>query len=246
MHARMKVLAVLLALVASACGSSEDAVTTAAPTTTAASTAAPTTTAATSTVAPTTTAPDSFDAEDAKDVASAYFEAYNDHDLDAVYTLLTPDIEFSGSFFGSMSRPAWEQLLVWNAAQGTVLGIPNCLVAEELVDVSTRLVCSYGHSDAAIQAVDAQAVPMRLTLVITPDGIADWSRDIDGPPSFIEVGRPFDRWMRIHHPDVAEDVEFDNWNSVEGAEQNGILTAEYAALWRVYLDEEGCRYDERC
>lgn len=238
---RMTTLAVLLALAAAACGSSEDGVTT-----TAAATLAPTTTTATTaapTEAPITTLV-GFDVVDARNVSDAYFAAYNAGDVDAVVALFESDAEFSG-FFGSLSRADWEQLTVWNTAQGTVLSTPSCLLAEELLGVSVRLVCSYDNSGAVVQAVDGPAVPIRLTLTFTPEGIADWSREF-GDPDFNVVGIPFSEWMTTHHPDIAESVEFGNWSSVEGAEQNGILTAQYAAEWRVYLDANDCGYDDGC
>ena len=234
---RMTTLAVLLALAAVACDSTEDGVTT-----TVAATVVPTTTTATS--AASTTTLSEFGSVDARDVAVAYFAAYNEGDVDAVVALFGPDATFSDNF-GSQGRAAWEQLLVWNAAQGTVLGPPSCLLAEELVGVSVRLVCSHGNSGAAVQAVDGPAVPIRLTLEITPEGIVDW-KSIFEQPDFNVVGIPFSDWMATHHPDIVAGVEFGNWSSVEQAEQNGILNAEYAAEWRVYLDANDCAYDEGC
>lgn len=244
---RMLILVTLLALVAVACGSSVDDVSTTgatpAPTTSApGSTTAPTTTDA-ATAAPTTTTAE-FGVLEARDAAAAYFEAFNQGDPDAVFAMFESDAEFSGQF-GPLGRDEWEQLLVWNTAQGTVLGTPSCLLAEELVGVSVRLVCSYGNSGAVVQAVDGPAVPIRLTLVFVPEGISAWSRIFENP-SFNEVGIPFSEWMTTHHPDIAPDVEFDSWSSVEGAERNGLLTAEYAAAWRVYLDANECKYSDGC
>ena len=210
------------------------------PATSAASTAPPT---AAPTAAPTTTLPQ-FGTADARSVALAYFAAYNAGDVDAVVGLFVPDAEFSTSL-GSLGPAEWEQLLVWNAAQGTALSEPSCLLAEELVGISVRLVCSHVNRDALVQAVDSPAVPIRLTLVITPEGIADW-KSIFGPPDFNDVGIPFSRWMVTHHPDVAPALEFGAWSSVGEAEQIGILTAQYAAEWRVYLDANDCGYDDGC
>ena len=239
---RMTTLAVLLALAAVACDSAEGGVATSAATSSPTTTAAPTTTAPTTTL-PTTTLP-GFDALDARDIANAYFAAYNEGDVDAVVALFEPDTQFSDNF-GSQSRAAWEQLLVWNAAQGTVLGPPSCLLAEEIVGVSVRLVCSHDNLDVLVQAVDGPAVPIRLTLEITPEGIVDW-KSIFGQPNFNEVGVPFADWMTTHHPDVASGVGFGNWSSVQGAEQNGILTSQYADEWRVYLDANDCGYKDGC
>ncbi len=243
----MTVLAVFLALVAVACGSSDDVTSTTMATGTV-ETEAPTTAVATtiaaSTTSPTATLP-AIDVLDARDVAAAYFEAYNEGDLDAVVAFFEPDAEFLGQF-GSLTRAEWEQLLVWNLAQGTVLSPPSCLLADEFVGVSVRLVCDHGNSGAVTQAVDGPAVAIRLTMTFTPEGISDWKRTFGEGPDFNEVGIPFSEWMTTHHPDVAESVEFGNWNSVEQAERNGILTAQYGAVWRVYLDANDCGYDEDC
>lgn len=221
------------------------------PATPAASTVAPTTIADT-TAAPTTTL-QGFGTEDARDVATAYFEAYNEGDFDAVVALFDPDATFS-SLLGPLDRASWEQLLAWNAAQGTSLSPPSCLLADQVVGVSVRLICSHNNIDALVQAVDSPAVPIRLTLVITPDGIVDWKSMLDDPsgpvgeraPDFNEAGIPFSEWMMTHHPDIAGSVAFGNWSSVEEAEQNGILTAQYAAEWAVYLTANGCAYDDGC
>lgn len=212
--------------------------------------AAPTT-IADSTTAPTTTPP-GFATADARSVALAYFAAYNEGDVDAVVALFEPDATFSTDL-GSFDRAEWEQLLVWNAAQGTFLSPPSCLLAEEIVGVSVRLVCSHDNVEALVQAVDSPAVPIRLTLVITPDGIVDWKSQIDNlsevgerGPDFNEAGIPFSEWMMTHHPDIAASVGFGNWASVEEAERNGILTAQYAAEWAAYLDANGCAYDDGC
>ena len=220
------------------------------PATPAASTAAPTTVAA-STAAPTTTLP-GFGAADATEVAAAYYAAYNEGAFDAVIALFEPDATFSHPL-GPSDRASWEQLLVWNAAQGTSLSPPRCLLSEEIVGVSVRLVCSHNNLDALVQAVDSPAVPIRLTLVITPDGIVGWNSLFDNlsevgerGPDFNEAGIPFSEWMLTHHPDIAESVAFGTWSSVDEAEQNGILTAQYAAEWAAYLDANECAYDDGC
>ena len=52
--------------------------------------------------------------------------------------------------------------------------------------------------------------------------------------------------MMTHHPDIAESVAFGNWSSIQEAEQNGILTAQYATEWAVYLAANDCGYDDGC
>ena len=90
-------------------------------------------------------------------------------------------------------------------------------------------------------------MPINLTLIVTPDGIEEWTF-LFGPPDFDVVGERFARWMANNHPDVAQagTVGFGNWASIEEAEQNGILTAQYAAAWAAYLIENDCSYRDGC
>ena len=80
---------------------------------------------------------------------------------------------------------------------------------------------------------------------MTPDGISNWIFHF-GQPDFNTVGRPFDRWLTEHHPEVFDSIGFGNWNSIEEAEQNGLLTAQYAAEWAAYLDTNNCTYLDGC
>jgi hypothetical protein len=95
--------------------------------------------------------------------------------------------------------------------------------------------------------LDEQAVPIFLNLVVAPDGIRKWSSDF-GDPDFDVLGRPFASWMTANHPDIVEagTVGFGNWTTTEDAEQNGILSAQYAAEWAAYLIASGCEYDDGC
>ncbi len=55
-------------------------------------------------------------------------------------------------------------------------------------------------------------------------------------------------WMAVNHPDIveADTVEFGNWDTVEEATANGLLTAQYAVEWATYLTENGCTYLDGC
>ncbi len=232
---------VLVILFAGACsGDDADPATTSPATTTTTAPATTTTVPATTT---TTNVP-AFSSDDALSVTDAYFEAYNAGDVEAVLALFEPDATFSDNF-GSQTRADWEQLLVWNAAQGTALSPPNCTVAGEVSGVAVTVSCPHDNLDAQVQAVDGPPVPINLTLTVAPDGISDWV-SIFGQPDFNTVGIPFDSWMTVNHPEDLEAVGFGNWTTVDEAEENGILSARYAAEWGTFLNDNGCGYSDGC
>lgn len=187
-----------------------------------------------------------FGAADALAVADAYFTAYNEGDVEAVKRLFATDAEFATNL-GPQDRAEWEQVLAWNAAQGTVLARRDCRVDDEDSGISVALYCPHDNLDAVVQAVGADPVPINLTLIVTPDGIEEWTF-LFGDPDFNVVGRPFAVWLANNHPDVVEagTVGFGNWASTDEAEQNGMLTAEYAAEWAAYLIENDCPYSDGC
>jgi ketosteroid isomerase-like protein len=231
---RHKTIPLLLAaaLVVAACGGDDADPATTSPATT------------TTTASATTTNVPAFSSDDALSVTDAYFEAYNARDVEAVLALFEPDATFSDSF-GSQTRADWEQLLVWNAAQGTALSPPNCRVTAEVSGVAVTVSCPHNNLDALVQAVDGPPVPINLTLTVAPDGISDWVF-IFGQPDFNTVGIPFDSWMTVNHPEDLEAVGFGTWTTVDEAEENGILTARYAAEWATYLNDNGCGYSDGC
>ncbi len=185
-----------------------------------------------------------FASGDALSDADSYFEAYNAGDVEAVLALFEPEATFSGNF-GAQTRTDWEQLLVWNAAQGITLSSPECTVTAEVLGDSVTVSCPYSHLEVVVQAVDGPPVPIILTLTVTPDGISQW-HSIFGQPDFNTVGNPFEGWMQRNHPEDASAVGFGNWTTVEEAKQNGILTAQFADEWAIYLEENGCTYREGC
>jgi len=82
-------------------------------------------------------------------------------------------------------------------------------------------------------------VPIELALTVTLDGISERNRTF-GQPDFKLIGDPFHLWMTQTQPDVADQVEFDAWNSIAEAEENGVLTARYAEEWAAYVEANGC------
>ena len=52
--------------------------------------------------------------------------------------------------------------------------------------------------------------------------------------------------MRSSHPEDVDNVGFGTWTSVEEAEQNGILNAQFAEEWATYLAAGGSVYPDVC
>lgn len=185
----------------------------------------------------TETPPSPFGAEEALRVTDAYFDAADSDGVESLLALFTSDATFNLS--GPLTRVEFEQLASWNAAQGTIRTSPECQTTVIVGGEEVEVRCEYDHLDALVQAVDGPPVPMSIKLTVTPDGISDLIRTI-GTPDFSAVGIPFATWMRDNNPEDADRVGFGRWNSVEEAEQNGQLTAEYAAEWAAYLIANDC------
>jgi hypothetical protein len=185
------------------------------------------------------TLPRPFDEGAALSMATAYSDAVNEGDLDALLGLFTVDATYAPGAGGTVDRAEFEQLMAWNLAQGTVLTTPECDTTEFEGAALIRVTCRYDHFDAVIQAIDGPPVPITLALTVTPEGVTEWIRGF-GPPDFTFVGNPFHFWMERTHPDVAPQVEFGAWNSVAEAEANGLLNVRYAEEWAAYLEGNGC------
>jgi hypothetical protein len=232
---RILTITICLAVAAVACSSTEEETSTTAPPTTA-TTAAPTTTAP-----PTTTAAEDFSSEDALGVADAYFAANGAGDFDALRALFVADPAFTGQF-GIADD---EQLFAWNVAQGSTVSPPECAAVDGAVEETMTVNCTTFNHDVLVQAVDGPPVPIRLTLTITSEGIVEENGSF-GQPDFNTVGEPFDDWMNENHPDEVDAIGFGNWTTIEEAEQNGTLTAQYATEWATYLQANSCAYNQGC
>lgn len=186
-----------------------------------------------------------FDAGDGLSVAENYFEEFNAGDVGAILAMFTSDVELADGFTGSWTVSEWEMKEVWNAAQGSTLAAPDCTVTEEIPGESITVSCASATSNAQVLAVGATPVPTNVGMIVTPGGISSL-RFGYGRPDFNDSTSPFQFWMEDNHPEVAEAVGFGNWTSVETAEQNGILTAQYSAEWATYLEENNCTYRDFC
>ena len=177
-----------------------------------------------------------FTSEDALGVADGYFAAISSGDFEELRALFAADARFRGI-------AANEKSFAWNAAQGTTLSPPECGVVAGTT--AQTVSCRTFNHDALTQAVDGPPVPIRVTLTITPRGIVEDQFSF-GDPDFNTVGIPFHDWMQANHPEDVDKVGFANWRTVEDAEQNGTLTAQYAREWGAYLESNGCAYDDGC
>ena len=186
-----------------------------------------------------------FDAASAQSIGDDYITAFNVGDTDAVLGLFAADAAYSFNFLNGTQQPVdgWKQQLAWNAAQGTMLEGASCAVADGVEGDTFMVTCVYQTVDAPSQAVGTQGVSTTATLTISSVGISAFNETF-GRPDFDQVGSPFEGWVTVNHPQVAEGIGFGNWTSVEEAEQNGLLTAEYADLWNAYLTENGCTYNQ--
>jgi len=178
-------------------------------------------------------------------VNDAFFEAFNTGDDDAVLALFTPDVTIDNSYVGRWALADWEMSLAWETAQGTSLTSPDCVVAEELPGETVTVTCETGTHTAAGQALGAPPVPTTTTIVVTPDGIRQLEL-VYGDPNHDTYLLPFDNWVLDNHPEDADKVGAFDWTSVEEAEQNGLLTAQYAQEWAAFLDAKGCVYPDAC
>jgi hypothetical protein len=178
---------------------------------------------------------------EALSAADEYFAANASGDFGELRALFTTDATFGNSFSFARDEPTFE----WNAAQGTAIASPDCTVTGQIPAESVTVTCTSFNLDALVQAVAGPAVPITLKLSIGPDGITDelgWFVE----PDFKTVSEPFEAWMRANYPEGLDRVGFAKWTSIEEAQENGVLIAQYAQTWAEYLDANGCTYSDGC
>ncbi len=182
--------------------------------------------------------------QEALAVAEAYLAAFNAGDRDAVMGSFTADVRISDNF-GIWTVTDWEMALAWDIAQGSILTAADCTVGEASSPGAVTVTCESGSHNAPSQAIGAPPVPTRLTFLVVPEGIREL-HEIYGVPEFTHSATPFVRWVLDSHPEDVDQVGFGKWNSVEEAEQNGLLFAQYAEEWAAFLDASGCVYPDAC
>lgn len=176
---------------------------------------------------------DAFGVDDAQEANDAYFAAYAAGDVDGMLALLAPDASL-GHTFGSITVENWEELYVWKLAEGTELTTPECTATETEPGIVT-VRCSYAHHEGISSTVGGPAVPHNMTMVVTVDGVTR-IQDLFGSPGFGVVGDPFESWVNQNHP---EDTAAGccGWDSIEQAQEDGLLRVRYAEEWAAYLEE---------
>ena len=179
--------------------------------------------------------PSAVEVDDALSTANAYFTAFNSGDANAVMAWFPSNATFADNFTGSIPRDSWEQRLVWNMAQGTTLDNPDCVATDGNATSTWTVTCHSATLNAQIQAIGAHPVPTVVSLSITPNGIEDLNEDF-GQPDFLLATQPFMEWMESENPEDASKVGFGVWDSVDQAEANGELTADYSRKWAAYLE----------
>lgn len=183
--------------------------------------------------------------QEALAVAEAHIAAFNAGDRDAVMGLFTADVSISDNFVGEWTVTDWEMLLAWDIAQGTILTAADCTVAVESSSEAVTVTCDSGTHNAPAQAIGAPPVPAELTFLVGSEGIRDLAFSYRSP-DFNHTTGPHERWVQGTHPEDIDRVGFGKWNSVEEAEQNGLLVAQYAEEWAAFLDASGCVYPDNC
>lgn len=194
-----------------------------------------------------TTVPLPFTADQALAVAEDYFAEFNAGGSEAVMALFTPDATFTVRLIGDQAEPTlrafWEERLVWNMAQGTIMTPHECAVTDEAPGAVT-ISCEHGTHDAPAQAVGGPyAVPTTTTMKVMPDGIGEFD-ELYGSPDFTYVGERFDAWMTENNPADALAAGFGNWSSLDEASENGRILAQYAEEWAAELQAAGCTFNQ--
>ena len=182
---------------------------------------------------------------DALAVVDTYFEEYNAGNDEAVLALLTPDATVS---WFSRQRTKWEMITAFSIAQGTILSPPECAVTDDLPGApaaSATVTCEYETLTGVAQAVDAPLVSTSLRAVVTDDGIYRLSF-VHGQPDFLHAGIPFERWIAENHPEAIEATALWGWATLEEARQTGVVTAQFAEEWAIYLEENNCTFVDGC
>ena len=155
--------------------------------------------------------------------------------------MFAPDVSIY--WFGYESRTEWEKITAFRVGEETILTPPECEVTGPAE--SATVSCVFESLDALIQAVDAPPVPTRFTAVVTTDGIVSLRFRYSGP-DFLNAAEPFNAWIAKYHPDAVEATEFGGWATVDAAKQAGRLQAQFAQEWAVFLDENGCGFEDGC
>lgn len=182
---------------------------------------------------------------DALNTANAFYVTHNALDPAEVLALFSANATFSNNFTGTVTAEDNEMTLVWNVTQGTKLTSEGCRVTQTGPAQSLNVECVGMTRDALSRALSTPGVPTRVSMVITPEGIAHLEYRYSSP-DFTVAGDPFIDWMTVHNPDDVEAAEFGSWTTVDEARATGLIRAQYAREWAEYLKQNRCTYLDGC
>lgn len=169
----------------------------------------------------------------------------DDAELLAAVDRLRPLATFSDNFTGTVTAEENEMVLVWNIFQGTKLTSQGCRVTQSGPVQALDVECVEETRDALSRALGISGVTTRVSVVITPEGIAHLEQRF-GSPDFEAAGKPFHAWMVVHNPDDAEAAGLGFWTTVDEARAIGLIRAKYAREWAEYLKQNRCTYRNDC
>jgi hypothetical protein len=187
-----------------------------------------------------------FTSEEALAVSAGYYAAINDGDVEQTLALFTSDAVLTDSYTSGSRTPADEEMqYVWNDAQGLKLDSGECTVDQGTTEATFVVTCESRNRNAIAQATGAAPVPVRITMVMSRDGIINLHESF-GFPDHNVTQRPFEAWMKVNNPDDAEKAIFGTWTTIEEAAEYGAIAAKYAEEWATYLATNGCVYKNPC
>jgi ketosteroid isomerase-like protein len=187
-----------------------------------------------------------FTSEEALAVSASYYEAINDGAVEQALALFTSDAVLTDSYTSGNRTPADEEMqYVWNEAQGMKLDSGECTVDQGETEATLTVTCQSQNRNAIAQATGATPVPVRITMVMSRDGIIELHEGY-GSPDHNVTQQPFDAWMELNNPDDAERASFGTWTTIEEAAEYGAIVAQYAEEWATYLASNGCVPNRFC
>jgi hypothetical protein len=164
--------------------------------------------------------------------ADSLLEAYSSGGFDAFMGHFTSAATYQDSFNPPSPVGEAAPMLAWYITQGSQILNPQCSVTEE-DKTSAVIECTTGGTlTATEQAANAIAVPTRVTMTITPDGIETLFFTY-GNPDFLGAARAFNAWLDVDHPDILA-AYYGNWTTVEEAMEHAQTRAQYNAEWAAF------------
>jgi hypothetical protein len=184
------------------------------------------------------------DAEQAVDVVTSYFNAYDDADHAGMRALFAPEPTLADAFGQATSVERLIELSAWDDAQGTHFSDLSCSVQRQTLD-GAEVVCELADQQFLREAVGAPPVLWTHRAVVGPDLRIGSLREFIRQPDYTAVNSAFRAWVQENHPEVERMIEI-GWADIEEAMAFGETRRQYAELWAAYLDENGCTWDEPC